>query len=331
MKIALITGVNGQDGSYLAEFLLRKNYIVHGMIRRSSSINTWRIDDIIKSNYDFHLHYGDMTDSSSLDSLIISIQPDEIYNLAAMSHVKISFEIPEYTANVDALGTLRLLESIKKSGRNIRFYQAGTSEMYGKTDYIPQNENTPFNPRSPYAVSKVFAHYTTIDYREAYNIFACNGILFNHSSPKRGYNFVEKKIVDSAINIKNGKQECLYLGNLYAKRDIGHAKDYVIAMWLMLQQDVADDYVIATGTTLSIKEIVEIVFKKLDMSITWQNSGLNEVGLVDGCIRVAIDIKFFRPNEVDILLGDYSKAFNKLGWTPTYSIDDIIDEIIKYN
>lgn len=334
MKIALITGVNGQDGSYLAEFLLNKNYIVHGMIRRSSSVNTWRIDDIIKNDKRFTLHYGDMTDSNSLDSIIISIRPNEIYNLAAMSHVKVSFEMPEYTADVDALGTLRLLESVRKFkslGLNIRLYQAGTSEMFGQTLYIPQNEKTPFNPKSPYAVSKVFAHHTVVNYREAYNIYACNGILFNHSSPKRGSNFVEKKIIDSAINIKNGKQDCLTLGNLYSKRDIGHVKDYVSAMWLMLQQDKPDDYVIATGMSVSIKEIVEIVFKKLDMSITWQGSGLNEVGIVDGNVRIKVDVKYFRPNEVDILLGDYKKAYIKLGWAPTYTLDDIIDEMIKYN
>ena len=329
MKTALITGVNGQDGSYLSEFLLRKNYIVHGIIRRASSINTVKIDDVVKNDDNFHLHYADMSDTNSLNNLIMYICPDEIYNLAAMSDVKVSFDIPEYTADVDAIGTLRLLETIRKSGLNIRFYQAGTSEMFGKTTIMPQTELTPFNPRSPYAVSKVFAHNITVNYREAYNIFACNGILFNHSSPKRGYNFVEMKIIEAAINIKNGKQNCLYLGNLYSKRDIGHAKDYVIAMWLMLQQEHPEDYIIATGYTFSIKEIVELVFNKLNMPITWKNSNLEEVGLVDGIVRVAIDEKLFRPIDVDVLLCDDSKAFNKLGWTPTNTLDDIIDEIIK--
>jgi GDPmannose 4,6-dehydratase len=338
-KIALITGITGQDGSYLARLLLSKNYEVHGIKRRSSSINTTRIDDIYQDphapNYFFKLHYGDMTDSLSLLNLISRIKPDEIYNLAAQSHVAVSFEAPEYTANSDALGTLRILEAIKilNLSKKTKFYQAGTSEMFGKVQQIPQTEKTPFYPRSPYAVAKLYAHWITINYREAYNIFACNGILFNHESPVRGETFVTKKICDSLCRIKKGSKETLYLGNLYSKRDWGHAKDYVKAMWLMLQQKNPDDYVIATGKQYSVKYFVNLVCKKLKIEILWKGKGLKEIAINKKNKRVIIkcDKKYFRPTEVETLLGNSKKARIKLKWKPKYNIEDLVDEMIEVN
>lgn len=338
-KVALITGITGQDGSYLARFLLKKNYEVHGIKRRSSSINTNRIDDIYQDphskNYSFRLHYGDLTDSLSLLNLISKIRPDEIYNLAAQSHVAVSFETPEYTANSDALGTLRLLEAIRilKLQNKIKFYQAGTSEMFGKVKQTPQTEKTPFYPRSPYAAAKLYAHWITINYREAYNIFACNGILFNHESPVRGETFVTKKICDSLCKIKKGSKEILYLGNLYAKRDWGHAKDYVKAMWLMLQQKKPDDYVVATGKQYSVKYFVNLVCKKLKIEILWKGKGLKEIGIDKNSKRIIIkcDKRYFRPTEVDTLLGNSKKARIKLKWKPQYNINDLVEEMIDEN
>tara|TARA_B100000989_G_scaffold45826_1_gene29406 strand:- start:7596 stop:8618 length:1023 start_codon:yes stop_codon:yes gene_type:complete len=335
-KIALIYGVTGQDGSYLSKLLLKKNYIVHGVKRRSSSINTDRIDNIYQDPHEkkknFILHYGDLTDPLSVRNLIEIIKPNEIYNLAAQSHVGVSFQIPEYTANVDALGTLRILDSIKslKLQKKIKFYQAGTSEMFGKTFNKYQNEKTIFNPRSPYAVSKVFAHWITINYRESYKIFACNGILFNHESPVRGETFVTKKIVAGLSKIKKNKLKTLYLGNLYAKRDWGHAKDYVEAMWKILQLKKPDDFVIATGKQYTVKEFINLTCKELKINITWKGKGLKEVGLnKDGKPIIKIDKKYFRPSEVDSLRGDSTKAKKILKWKPKHSIKDLIKDMLS--
>ena len=335
-KIAFITGITGQDGSYLAEFLLKKNYIVHGLKRRSSSLNTQRIDhlyqDINELNKKLILHYGDMTDSLCLESLINKILPDEIYNLAAQSHVAVSFQQPEYTANADALGTLRILEILKNiKKKNIKFYQAGTSEMYGKIQKKFQNEKTPFYPRSPYGAAKLYAHWITTNYREAYGIFASNGILFNHESPRRGETFVTKKIVKGLCKIRNGKQKKLFLGNLNAKRDWGHARDYVKAMWLILQHKKADDFVIATGKTYSVKNFINKVCKQLKMKIIWKGKGLNEKGYnSQGKCIIECDKKYLRPSEVDILHGDFTKAKNILGWKPESNIDQLISEMINF-
>lgn len=333
MKKALIFGVTGQDGSYLSEILLEKGYEVHGVKRRSSSYNTSRVDPIY-NNKNFKLHYGDVTDSLNVTSLVQSIKPDEIYNLAAQSHVKVSFEIPEYTANVDALGTLRILETIRLLGmeNTVKFYQASTSELYGLVQEVPQSETTPFYPRSPYGVAKLYGFWAVKNYREAYNIFACNGILFNHESPRRGETFVTQKIVMGLNSIKTGKSSRLYLGNLNALRDWGHAKDYSEAMYLMLQQDNPDDYVIATGEQYSVRQFVESCAPYFGMSIEWKGEGLNEVG-VDvntGNIVIAVDEKYFRPTEVATLLGDSSKARKSLNWTPKYSFDDLVKEMCEY-
>jgi len=330
--IALITGITGQDGSYLAEFLISKGYDVHGIIRRSSSINLWRLTNILNI---VTLHYGDMTDMSSLDKIIRNVKPDEIYNLAAMSHVRVSFDIPEYTTTVIANGIVNLLEVVKNFNPKIKIYQAGTSEMFGNQNtttkkFIPLSETSKFNPKSPYAISKLFAHQMCQLYRESYDMFICNGILFNHTSPRRGHDFVEKKIIDCAKAIIDGKQDKLSLGNLYSVRDIGHSKDYVVSMWLMLQQDKPDDYVISTGVTYSVKKIVEIVFKKLGMNLLWSGNGLEEVGLVDGIVRVVVDKRYFRPVDVNCLVGDPTKASDKLGWVSNISFEEIIDEMIKY-
>jgi GDPmannose 4,6-dehydratase len=334
-KIALITGITGQDGSYLAELLLEKNYIVHGIKRRTSIINTKRIDHIYEENLqkkkNFFLHYGDMTDGLSLLRIINQIKPDEIYNLAAQSHVAVSFEEPEYTANSDALGTLRLLEIIRNCTfkKKIKFYQAGTSELYGKTFKSPQDEKTPFYPRSPYGVAKLYAHWITINYREAFNIFASNGILFNHESPRRGETFVTKKIVNALCKIKRGSREPLILGNLYAKRDWGHAKDYVYAMWKILQQKKPDDFVIATGKQYSIKSFVNLVAKYLDIKLMWRGSGINERAYDQKkrCI-ISCSRKYFRPTEVDSLLGNPKKAVKILKWKPKYNINLLVKEMI---
>ncbi|MBX7230524.1 MAG: GDP-mannose 4,6-dehydratase [Bdellovibrionales bacterium] len=335
-KVALITGVTGQDGSYLAEFLLNKNYIVHGVKRRSSLFNTIRIDHLYRDphemNVKFFLHHGDLTDSSNLIRLIQQIQPDEIYNLAAQSHVAVSFEEPEYTANSDALGTLRILEAIRilKLENKTKFYQASTSELYGYTKESPQNENTPFYPRSPYGVAKLYAYWITVNYREAYGIFACNGILFNHESPIRGENFVTRKISRALARIKLGLQKHLYLGNLDAKRDWGHAKDYVIAQWLMLQNNTPDDFVIATGVQHSVREFVNFAATSLDMEINWKHSGLNEKGYdQNGNCIISIDPRYFRPSEVDSLLGDANKAKNILGWSPQISFQEMVQEMVQ--
>ena len=333
-KIALIYGITGQDGSYLAKFLLSKNYIVHGIKRRASSLNTSRVDDIyidphIKKN-NFFLHYGDLSDSLAVLKNIQSIQPDEIYNLAAQSHVGVSFEVPEYTANVDAIGTLRILDAIKTLNLNqkTKFYQAGTSEMFGASK-PPQNEKTKFYPRSPYAAAKVYAHWITINYREAYGIFACNGILFNHESPVRGETFVTKKIIKKLCEIKNGISSKLYLGNLYAKRDWGHAKDYVEAMWKMLQQRLPKDYVIATGKQYTVKEFINLVCKQLKIKIIWKGKSYKEKGYWNDQAIIEIDKKYFRPTEVDSLKGDYSLAKKELKWHPRIGINQLIKEMIS--
>ncbi len=334
-KVALITGVTGQDGSYLAEFLLNKNYTVHGIIRRSSSFNTKRIDHLYQDPFtksrNFNLHYGDMTDSLSLQRIINEIQPNEIYNLAAQSHVAVSFQQPEYTANSDALGTLRILEILRNLKlKKIKFYQAGTSEMFGKVQEIPQNEKTKFYPRSPYAAAKLYAHWVTINYREAYNIFACNGILFNHESPVRGETFVTKKITSGLCKIKLGKQKKLILGNLDAKRDWGHAKDYIRAMWMILQQKKPDDFVIATGKNYSVKECINTACKYLDIKIKWTGKGINTKGYDQkgNCI-IECDKRYFRPTEVDTLLGDASKAYKLLKWKPKISFKNLIKEMVE--
>lgn len=331
---ALITGITGQDGSYLAELLLEKGYEVHGIKRRSSSFNTSRIDHIYQdpheSNVRFKLHYGDLTDSMNITRIIQEVQPDEIYNLGAMSHVAVSFEEPEYTANVDAIGTLRILEAVRLLGLKSKIYQASTSELYGLVQEVPQKESTPFYPRSPYAVAKMYGYWITVNYREAYGMYACNGILFNHESPRRGGTFVTKKIVEAAKKIVKGEQDCLYLGNLDAKRDWGHAKDYVNAMWLMLQQETPKDYVIATGITTSVRDFAVKVFERLGMPIQFNGSGLDEVGyLKGGKVVVRVDPIYYRPTEVDLLLGDWSKAKNELGWSPSYDLDSLIDDMLE--
>ena len=334
MKKALITGVTGQDGSYLAEFLLNKKYKVYGIKRRSSSFNTSRIDDIFENDKNFKLYYGDLTDSTNLIRLIQTIQPDEIYNLGAQSHVKVSFETPEYTANSDAMGTLRILEAIRilKMENVVKFYQASTSEMFGKVQQIPQTEITPFYPRSPYGVAKLYAHWITKNYREAYGIHASSGILFNHESPRRGETFVTKKIAMGLNKIRNGKDDCLYLGNLDAKRDWGHARDYVEAMWLMLQQDEPDDYVIATGEQYSVRDFVEESASYFGFDIEWVGQGLDEVGVDKntGKTIVRIDDKYFRPAEVETLLGDATKAKEILGWVPKVSFKGLVKEMCLY-
>lgn len=331
-KIALITGITGQDGSYLAELLLKKNYIVYGLNRRTSLFNTARIEHIFNDvklrNKTFFLHYGDMTDSSSINRLIQSIKPDEVYNLAAQSHVSVSFEAPEYTADTIALGTLRLLEAIKHSNKKIKFYNASTSELYGNTKIVPQNEKTNFQPRSPYGVAKLYSHWITVNYREAFGIFACNGILFNHESPRRGNTFVTKKITNSLFKISKGSNENLILGNLYAKRDWGHAKEYVEMQHKMLQQNKPKDYVIATGKTYNIKTFVNLVCHKLKLKISWKGSGLNEKGYINGKARVLISKKYFRPAEVENLQGDPRLAKKELNWKSKIKISDLIDDMI---
>ena len=333
-KVALITGITGQDGAYLAEFLLNKNYIVHGIKRRSSLINTDRIDHLFEDpkhqNIDFFLHHGDMTDSLSLIHIMQKTKPDEVYNLAAQSHVQVSFEEPEYTANSDAIGPLRILEAINILGlqKKTKFYQASTSELYGLVQETPQKETTPFYPRSPYGVAKLYAYWITVNYREAYNLFACNGILFNHESPIRGETFVTRKITLALSRIKLGQQDSLWLGNINAKRDWGHAKDYVEAMWLMLQQETPQDFVIATGHQYSVREFVEKVALKLEMPITWQGEGLDEKGIFNGKTIVQINAKYYRPAEVETLLGDATKAKTELGWEPKISFDQLVDEMV---
>ena len=336
-KIALIFGVTGQDGSYLSRFLLSKKYVVHGVKRRSSSLNTSRIDDIYQEPFEnkktFILHYGDLTDSNSVSKIIQEIMPDEIYNLAAQSHVAVSFLIPEYTSNVTAIGALRILETIKNLNRikKIKYYQAGSSELFGFSIGKKQNEKTPFYPKSPYAVSKLFAHWTAKNFRESYNIFACNGILFNHESPIRGETFVTKKIIRALCKIKNNRQKVLYIGNLNAKRDWGHAKDYVRAMWLMMQKIKPDDYVISTGKQYSVKKFIEISAKKLGINLIWKKRGkfLDGINLKNNKIIVKQSLKYFRVSEVDSLLGDSSKAKKILGWKPKYNLNSLIDEMIK--
>lgn len=329
-KVALITGVTGQDGSYLAEFLLDKGYEVHGIIRRASVFNTSRIEHI---RHKIAIYFGDMSDSSSLNRIIEKVQPTEIYNLAAQSHVKVSFEVPEQTADIDAIGTLRLLDAIKDKP-NIRFYQASTSELFGGfPDTVPQNETTPFHVRSPYAAAKLYAYWLTINYREAYGLFACNGILFNHESPRRGETFVTKKITKAVANIYKGLQDKLYLGNLDSKRDWGYAKDYVEAMWLMLQQDKPSDLVIATGKSYTVRDFVELAFKQVNIQIKWTGEGVDEKGIdnTTGEILVEVNSKYFRPTEVDYLLGDASKALDLLNWKPKTSLEDLVGIMVNYD
>ena len=341
MKKAIITGITGQDGSYLAEFLLNKGYEVHGIKRRSSLFNTQRIDNLYEnSNLNFHLHYGDLSDSTSLISIIQNVQPDEIYNLAAMSHVQVSFEIPEYTANVDGIGTLRILESVRLLGliNKTKIYQASSSELYGLTKFIPQSETTPFYPRSPYAVAKLYAYWITVNYREAYNMYACNGILFNHESPQRGETFVTRKITRATAKIALGIDNCLYLGNLNSKRDWGHAKDYVEGMYLMLQQDKAEDFVLATGITTTIRDFVKMSFSELGIKLAFRGEGQEEEGFIlennseykleEGKVVIKVDSKYYRPTEVDLLIGDSTKAKNKLGWKPKYDLAALIKEMV---
>jgi len=335
-KVALITGVTGQDGAYLAELLLSKGYEVHGIKRRTSLFNTDRIDHLYQDPHEpdvrFKLHHGDLTDSTSLIRIIQQVQPDEIYNLAAQSHVAVSFEEPEYTANSDALGALRILEAIRILGleKHTRFYQASTSELYGLVQEMPQKETTPFYPRSPYAVAKLYAYWITVNYREAYGMYACNGILFNHESPNRGETFVTRKITRALSRIKLGLQDCLYLGNLDAKRDWGHARDYVEMQWLMLQQEQPEDFVIATGVQYSVRDFVNAAAKELGIAITWRGEGVNERGYdVHGKCIVAVDPRYFRPAEVETLLGDASKARAKLGWTPRTSFEELVAEMVR--
>ena len=333
-KIALIFGITGQDGAYLLRFLLKKKYIVHGVKRRSSSFNTSRIDNVFtdpKFNNRFFLHYGDITDSLSVLKIIKNVKPDEVYNLAAQSHVAVSFEMPEYTANADALGPLRILEAIRslQKIKKIKFYQAGTSEMFGKVKEIPQNEKTPFYPRSPYGSAKLYAHWITINYREAYKIFACNGILFNHESPFRGETFVTKKIISALVQIKSGSQNKLYLGNLYAKRDWGHARDYVEAMWKIMNHNQPKDYVIATGKQNTVKNFINIAAKELEMKIIWKGKGINEKGYYNNKIVIQCDKKYLRPLEVDTLLGDASKARKELKWKARFNLKTLIQDMIK--
>jgi GDPmannose 4,6-dehydratase len=335
-RVALITGVTGQDGAYLAEFLLSKGYVVHGIKRRSSLFNTDRIDHLYQDPHvndrNFVLHYGDMTDSSSLIRIIQQVQPDEIYNLAAQSHVAVSFEEPEYTANSDALGALRVLEAIRilKLEKKTRFYQASTSELYGLVQEVPQKETTPFYPRSPYAVAKLYAYWITVNYREAYGMYACNGILFNHESPLRGETFVTRKITRALARIKLGLQDCLYLGNLDAKRDWGHAKDYVEMQWLMLQQEQAEDFVIATGVQYSVRDFVNAAANELGIDVRWEGTGAEEKGYdASGKCIVSVDPLYFRPTEVETLLGDPSKAKQKLGWTPKVTFKELVTEMVR--
>ncbi len=335
-KTALLTGVTGQDGAYLAEFLLKKGYTVHGVKRRSSMFNTHRIDHLYKDVHEgsskFFLHYGDLTDSTNLIRIVQEVKPDEIYNLAAQSHVKVSFETPEYTANADALGTLRLLEAIRilKLEKKTKFYQASTSELYGEVQEIPQKETTPFYPRSPYGVAKLYSYWITKNYREAYDIFACNGILFNHESPVRGETFVTRKITRAAARIKLGLQKNLFLGNLDAERDWGHAKDYIEGMWMMLQHSKADDYVLATGKKISVRKFVEMAFAEVGITLQWKGKGVNEKGInkKDGKVLIEIDARYFRPTEVDLLIGDATKAYKTLGWKPKYTIADLVKEMV---
>jgi GDPmannose 4,6-dehydratase len=333
MKKALITGITGQDGSYLAEFLLNKNYEVHGIKRRTSLINTDRVNHLYQDPHESHrkfiLHHGDLTDSTSLIRIIKEVQPDEIYNLAAQSHVAVSFEEPEYTSNSDAIGALRILEAIRilNLNKKTKYYQASTSELYGAVKEMPQTEKTPFNPRSPYAVAKLYAYWITVNYREAYDIFACNGILFNHESPVRGETFVTRKITRALARIKLGLQKNLYLGNLDAKRDWGHAKDYVEAQWLMLQQKKPDDFVIATGKQYSVREFINLASNNLDMKINWKGKGIRETGFFNGRDIIRIDPRYFRPTEVETLLGDASKARKKLGWFPRISFKQLVKEM----
>jgi GDPmannose 4,6-dehydratase len=350
-KTALITGVTGQDGSYLAELLLEKGYIVHGVKRRASSFNTQRIDhiyqDLHQNHVNFKLHYGDLTDSTNIIRIIQEVQPDEIYNLGAMSHVKVSFDSPEYVADVDGIGTLRILEAVRILGleKKTRIYQASTSELYGglaanKNDKGLYDENSPFYPRSPYGVAKIYGFWITKNYREAYNMFACNGILFNHESPRRGETFVTRKITMASVAIALGQQECLYLGNLDAQRDWGHAKDYVEAMWRMLQQDVAEDYVVAMGETTNVRDFVRLAFSKLGINIEFKGKGVNEKGYVVSCSNfeyqleigrqvIAVDAKYYRPTEVDILIGDPTKAKTVLGWVPKYDLGEMVKEMVE--
>jgi len=354
MKVALITGVTGQDGAYLAEFLLKKGYFVHGLKRRSSMFNTERIDHLYQDQHEngvnFKLHFGDLTDSTNLIRIIQEVQPDEIYNLAAMSHVKVSFDMPEYTANADGIGTLRLLEAIRILGlqEKTRIYQASTSELYGLVQAVPQSETTPFYPRSPYAVAKIYGYWITVNYREAYNMFACNGILFNHESPLRGETFVTRKITRAASKIGLGLQKCLYLGNLSAQRDWGHAKDYIEAMWLILQQDVAEDYVIATGVTTTVRDFVKMSFAELGITVAFSGEGAEETGVIAaidetiaaelglntealsiGMEVVKVDPAYFRPTEVDLLLGDPTKSKTKLGWVPKYDLPLLVKDMMQ--
>ncbi|CAB1078162.1 GDP-mannose 4,6-dehydratase (EC [Olavius algarvensis Delta 1 endosymbiont] len=337
MKRALITGITGQDGAYLAEFLLNQDYEVHGIKRRASSFNTARVDHLYRDPHEtdvrFLMHYGDLTDSTNLIRIIQEVQPDEIYNLAAQSHVKVSFETPEYTANTDGLGTLRILEAIRilKLEDKCRFYQASTSELYGKVQEVPQKESTPFYPRSPYAVAKLYAYWITVNYREAYGIYACNGILFNHESPIRGETFVSRKITRALARIKTGLQNTLYIGNLDARRDWGHARDYVEMQWLMLQQDAPEDYVIATGEHYSVRQFIEAAAQQLDLGLRWEGEGLQEKGINTdtGRIVVAVDPKYFRPTEVQALLGDAAKARRKLGWKPRTTFRQLVADMVE--
>ncbi|WP_031425104.1 GDP-mannose 4,6-dehydratase [Flavimarina sp. Hel_I_48] len=346
MKIAFITGVTGQDGAYLSEFLLKKGYIVHGLKRRASLFNTDRVDHLYQDphveNRNFILHYGDMTDSTNLIRLIQEIQPDEIYNLAAMSHVQVSFETPEYTGNADGLGTLRILDAVRLLGleKKTRIYQASTSELYGKVQEVPQTETTPFYPRSPYAVAKIYAYWITVNYREAYDMFACNGILFNHESPIRGETFVTRKITRATARIALGLQDKVFLGNLDAQRDWGHAKDYVRMMWMILQADEAEDWVIATGKTTSVRDFVRMAFQEVGITLEFKGKGVDEKAYIKSCANpeyqlevgsevLAVDPKYFRPTEVELLIGDASKANNKLGWTPEYELKDLVKDMMK--
>jgi GDPmannose 4,6-dehydratase len=348
-KVALITGVTGQDGSYLAEFLLEKGYIVHGIKRRASSLNTERVDHIYQDSHEnnpcFFLHYGDLTDSSNLTRIIKDVQPDEVYNLAAQSHVAVSFECPEYTADVDAMGTLRLLEAIRFLGleKKTKFYQASTSELYGEVQETPQKETTPFHPRSPYAVAKMYAYWIVVNYRESYGIYACNGILFNHESPRRGETFVTRKITRAISNISQGLEKCLYLGNMDALRDWGHAKDYVRMQWMMLQQETADDFVIATGKQISVREFVSLSAKEAGIELEFTGEGLDEIGTIKaisgdnasalnvGDVIVKVDPRYFRPAEVETLLGDPTKAKDKLGWVPQITLEEMCAEMVAYD
>lgn len=345
MKRALITGVNGQDGAYLSEFLLGKGYEVHGLKRRASIFNTQRIDHLISNWNDrennFILHHGDLTDSTNIIRIIQEVKPDEIYNLAAMSHVQVSFDLPEYTANADGLGTLRILEAVRILGltSKTKIYQASTSELYGKVQEVPQSETTPFYPRSPYAIAKLYAYWITVNYREAYNMFACNGILFNHESPLRGETFVTRKITRAVAKIVLGKQKILFLGNLDSKRDWGHAKDYVEGMYLMLQQENPQDFVLATGITTTIRDFVKLAFAEVGIGIKFEGSGVNEIGYVESCSGnfklnigstvVKVDSKYFRPTEVELLIGDASKAHRLLGWKPKYSLLELVKEMVN--